>query len=86
MQTMGFLGRSEIAIRIQILTAMIAFLLLRIAARHSRSKLPPTRFAGLVAHCLFTRKPLDRSERPPQVNPSKPKSTHSPDRLELAYA
>ena len=82
----SFFGRSQTAIRIQILTAMIAFLLLRIAARHSRSKLPPIRFAGLVARCLFTRKPIDRLERPPQVNPSKPKSTHSPDQLELAYA
>lgn len=82
----SFLGRCETAIRIQILTAMIAFLLLRIAARHSRAKLPPIRFAELVGRCLFARKPLHRLERPPQVNPSKPKSTRSPDQLELAYA
>ncbi|NJM34290.1 MAG: hypothetical protein HC850_05745 [Rhodomicrobium sp.] len=62
---------------------MIAFLLLRIPARHSPSKLPPIRFAGLAARCLFTRKPLDR---PPQVNTSKPKSTCSPDRWVLTYA
>ncbi|NJM34532.1 MAG: hypothetical protein HC850_07280 [Rhodomicrobium sp.] len=64
---------------------MIAFLLLRIPARHSPSKPPPIRFAGLVARCLFTRKPLDRLDRPPQVNPSKPKSTCSPDRWGLTY-
>jgi putative transposase len=34
-----FLGRSENAIRLQILAAMIAYLLLRIAARDSRSNL-----------------------------------------------
>ena len=82
----SFLGRCETAIRIPILTAMIAFLLLRIAARQSRSKLPPIRFAGLVGRCLFTRKPLHRLERPPHVNPSKPKARCSPDQLELAYA
>lgn len=82
----SFLGRCETAIRIQILTAMIAFLLLRIAARQSRSKLPPIRFAGLVGRCLFVRKPLGCLDRPPQVNPSKPKSTGSPGQLELAYA
>jgi putative transposase len=81
-----FIGRCETAIRIQILTAMIAFLLLRIAARQSRSKLPPIRFAGLVARCLFTRKPLARLDRPPQVNPSQPQSKLCPNQLELAYA
>jgi len=82
----GFLGRSENAIRIQILTAMIAFLLLRIAARKTRSKLPPIRFIGLTGRCLFTRKPLVHLDRPPQVNPSRPKSNHAPGQLELAYA
>jgi IS4 transposase len=44
-----FLGRSENAIRLQILAAMIAYLLLRIAARDSRSSLLALRFADLVA-------------------------------------
>jgi IS4 transposase len=82
----SFLGRSETAIRIQILTAMIAFLLLRIAARQSRSELTPIRFAGLVRRCLFTRKPLARLDRPPEVHPSKPKSRLVPGQLEIAYA
>ena len=82
----SFLGRSETAIRIQILTAMIAFLLLRIAARQSRSELTPIRFAGLVRRCLFTRKPLARLDRPPEVHPSKPKFRLVPGQLEIAYA
>jgi Transposase DDE domain len=82
----SFLGRCENAIRIQILTAMIAFLLLRIAARQSRSRLAPIRFAGLVRRCLFTRKPLARLDRPPEVYPGKHKSRSAPGQLELAYA
>jgi putative transposase len=82
----SFLGRSETAIRIQIITAMIAFLLLRIAARQSRSELTPIRFAGLVGRCLFTRKPLAHLDKPPEVHPSKPKSSLVPGQLELAYA
>lgn len=82
----AFLGRSENAIRIQILTAMIAFLLLRIAARNSRSTLSPIRFAGLVRRCLFARKPLTRLDKPPEFNPSKPKSKDLPGQMELAYA
>lgn len=81
-----FLGRSENAIRIQILAAMIAFLLLRIAARNSRSTLSPIRFAGLVRRCLFARKPLARLDKPPEVNPSKPKSKDMPGQMELSYA
>lgn len=80
-----FLGRCENAVRIQILTAMIAFVLLRIAARESRSKLAPIRFAGLVRRCLFIRKPLTRIDRPPEVNPSKSKLNGAPGQLELAY-
>lgn len=82
----SFLGRCETAIRIQILTAMIAFLLLRIAARQSRSNLAPIRFAGLVRRCLFARKPLARLDRPPEVHPSKTKSRLVPGQLEIAYA
>ena len=81
----SFLGRCETAIRIQILTAMIAFLLLRIAARQNRSNLPPIRFAGLVRRCLFAHKPLARLDRPPEVHPSKPKSKSAAGQLQLAY-
>jgi putative transposase len=81
-----FLGRSQNAIRLQILAAMIAFLLLRIAARLSRSGLVAIRFAQLVAACLFVRKPIWRLDKPPEVNPSKPMQRHSLDQLELCYA
>ena len=81
-----FLGRSENAIRLQILAAMIAFLLLRLAAKTSRSTLPALRFAELVGQCLFTRKPMHRLDKPPEVNPSKPRPKYAPEQLGLAYA
>lgn len=81
-----FLGRSENAIRLQILAAMIAFLLLRLAAKTSRSTLSALRFAELIGQALFTRKPLHRLDKPPEVNPSKPKLKSGPGQMELAYA
>jgi IS4 transposase len=81
-----FLGRTDNAIRLQILAAMIAYLLLRIAARMHRATMPAIRFAELVAACLFTRKPIARIDRPPEVNPSKPIPWTSPNQLEMLYA
>jgi putative transposase len=81
-----FLGRSENAIRLQIVAAMIAYLLLRIAARESRLKMPAIRFAELVASCLFVRKPIAKIDKPPDVNPSKPRPRFDFNQLELKYA
>jgi IS4 transposase len=82
----SFLGRSENAIRLQILAAMIAYLLLRIAARQSRSTLQALRFAELVAQCLFVRKPLGRLDRPPETYEAKPPTRNTARQMELAYA
>jgi putative transposase len=79
----AFLGRSENAVRLQIIAAMIAFQLLRIAARESRRDLPAIRFADLVRSCLFTRKPLARIDRPPE-QPTAPRL--DPNQLSFAYA
>ena len=81
-----FLGNNDNAIRLQILAAMIAYLLLRIAARLHGLKMPALRFAELVGQFLFTRKPIAKIDKPPPVNPSKPKPRSSPDQLELCYA
>lgn len=81
-----FLGRSENAIRLQLIAAMIAYLLLRIAARHNRLAIPAIRFADLVAPCLFTRKAIAKIDRPPEVHPSRATPHYSPNQLELAYA
>jgi putative transposase len=81
-----FLGRSQNAVRLQLLAAMIAYLLLRIAARQSRLAIPALRFAELVACCLFVRKPIDRIDKPPPLNPSKPQPRHHPNQLAFCYA
>jgi putative transposase len=81
-----FLGRSENAIRLQILAAMIAYLLLRIAARANRLTLPAIRFAELIADCLFVRKPIARIDKPPECNPSKPQPFDIPNQLKFRYA
>ena len=56
-----FLGNNDNAIRLQILAAMIAYLLLRIAARMNCLNIPPLRFAELVRQSLFTRKPIGQN-------------------------
>ena len=81
-----FLGNGDNAIRLQIVAAMIAYLLLRIAARESRMNIPDIRFAELVAANLFIRKPLARIDKPPEVNPSHPRPTIGPGQMEFRYA
>ncbi len=71
-----FLGRSENAVRLQIYAALIAYLLLRLAARQTRSNLPPIRFADLVRAQIFQRKTLDRIEKPHKNHRSKPNDSN----------
>ena len=81
-----FLGRNENAIRLQILAAMIAYVLLRIAARLHRLTMPALRLAELVCQRLFLRRPVAEIDKPPPCNPSKPQLKHSPNQLEFRYA
>jgi IS4 transposase len=81
-----FLGRSENAIRLQLLAAIIAYLLLRIAARINRLELPPLRLVELVGQRLFMRRPIAEIDKPPPVNPSRRQINHSPDQLRFCYA
>ena len=80
-----FLGTTDNAIRLQIFAAMIAYLLLRIAARMSALKMPALRLAELVCQFIFSRKTIAQIDKPPPVNPSKPKPITSPNQLELCY-
>lgn len=81
----AFLGRSENAVRLQLIAAMIAYLLLRIAARLNRITMPALRFAELVGDLLFTRRTIAEIDKPPPIHPSTPKPRVSPDQLELCY-
>jgi putative transposase len=81
-----FMGKTDNAIRLQIIAAMIAYLLLRIARRLNSLKMLDLRFAELVWQRLFTRTPIARIDKPPPVNPSKPKLKFSIDQLAFKYA
>jgi hypothetical protein len=62
-----FLGTSQNAVRIQIATALIAFLLLRLAQATQKAVQSPLAFARLVRANLMHRRPLNRLlELPPQ--------------------
>lgn len=80
-----FLGTNDNAVRLQILAAMIAYLLLRIAACVNCAKMPALRFAELVSQFLFTRRPIAQIDKPPPVNLSKRKPTGSIAQLEFCY-
>jgi len=81
-----FMGRNDNAIRLQIIAAMIAYLLLRLARRLNSLPMLDLRLAELVRQRLFMRKSIAEIDTPPPVNPSKPKPKFSPDQLELSYA
>jgi putative transposase len=81
-----FLGISKNAIHLQIIAAMIAYLLLRIAARLHQNKMPPLRFAELICQFLLARRHIAHIDKPPPVNPSRRQTSSSPQQMELAYA
>lgn len=81
-----FLGTNDNAIRLQVLAAMIAYLLLRIAARANCITMLPLRLAELVGQFLFTRRSFAAIDEPPPTNPNRPKSTAAPNQMEFCYA
>jgi IS4 transposase len=82
----SFLGRNDNAIRLQIVAAMIAYILLRIAARQNQLAIPIIRLADLLKERLFTRRAIAKIDKPPDVHPSKARTRFYPDQLELRYA
>jgi putative transposase len=81
-----FLGNNDNAIRLQIFAAMIAYALLRIAARCHCVKISILRFTDLVALCFFERRHIGAINKPPPVNPSHPQCQNSQNQLSLTYA
>jgi putative transposase len=80
-----FLGTNENAIRLQVLAAMIAYLLLRIGARGNHIKMPALRLAELVGQLLFSRRTLATIDKPPPINPSRRKLTTFSNQMEFCY-
>lgn len=81
-----FLGRNDNAIRLQVLAAMIAYALLRLAARAHRLTMSILRFTDLVIQHLFDRRSIAAINRPPPVNPRRQKPRNSPAQIEFRYA
>jgi putative transposase len=81
-----FIGNNDNAIRLQVIAAMIAYLLLRLARCLNSLSMLDLRFAELVCQRLFMRSPIAEIDRPPPVNPSKPKPKFSLDQLGFTYA
>ncbi len=81
-----FLGNNDNAIRLQIFAAMIAYALLRLAARRHGVKISILRFTDLVALCLFQRRHLGAIDKPPPVNPSRPQCQNAKNQLSFSYA
>ncbi|MDE0204284.1 MAG: IS4 family transposase [Rhodospirillaceae bacterium] len=75
-----FLGASENAVRIQIVTALIAYLLLRLAQIGTETELGLQAIARLVAKTTFQRRALTDLFEPPPDNP-KPH-----DQLQIPFA
>ena len=64
-----FLGTSENAVRIQIVVALIAFLLLRLAHDANKIVQSPLAFARLIRTNLMHRRPITELLQPPQSPP-----------------
>jgi hypothetical protein len=65
---------------------MIAYLLLRIAARLHRLAIPALRLAELICQRLFLRCPLAKIHKPLAPNPSRRQLNLSPNQLDFCYA
>jgi putative transposase len=81
-----FLGNSDNAIRLQLFAAMIAYALLRIAARAYRIDMPIHRMDDLVTQFIFERRRIIAIDKPPPVNPSRRIDRSSPNQLAFNYA
>ncbi len=76
-----FLGTSPNAVKLQIYAAMIAYVLLRLAAKAARTKFDILRFSELVGVFLFDRRRLAAIDEPPPTNPNKKRDQASPNQL-----
>jgi Transposase DDE domain/Domain of unknown function (DUF4372) len=81
-----FLGTNANAVKLQIYAAMIAYILLRLAARASRTRFDILRFRELVGALLFNRRRLATIEKPPPVHPTTKRPLTHPNQLAFSYA
>jgi putative transposase len=81
-----FLGTSPNAVKLQIYAAMIAYILVRVAAKAARTQFDILRFTELVGQFLFARRRLAAIDEPPPANPSVKRDRTDPNQLDFCYA
>ncbi|HXZ17764.1 MAG TPA: IS4 family transposase [Roseiarcus sp.] len=81
-----FLGLSPNAVKLQIYAAMIAYILLRLAAKAAKPKLEILRFTELVGLFLFARRRLTAIDAPPPTHPSRKRDRANPNQMAFRYA
>jgi putative transposase len=81
-----FLGTTSNAVKLQIYAAIIAYILLRLAAKAARTKFDILRFSELVAVFLFDRRRLAAIDEPPPTNPNRKRDRSNPNQLGFHYA
>jgi putative transposase len=81
-----FLGTSPNAIKLQIYAAMIAYVLLRLAAKTAKTKFDILRFTELVGVFLFDRRRLAAIDAPPPTHPNKKRDQASSNQMAFHYA
>jgi putative transposase len=81
-----FLGNNDNAIKLQIYAAVIAYALLRLAARTHKVVHPILRFTDLVRAFLLERRDIAAIERPPLTNPRHKIERSSPNQMSFSYA
>ena len=82
----AFIGNNQNAIRLQIIAAMIAYVLIRITAKAHCVKLPVLRLLDLVGQCLFDRRKFEAIDKPPPVNPGRKRDGISIHQMRFLYA
>ena len=79
------MGTSENAVKLQVIAAMIAYVLLRLAAKAAKTKFDILRFTELVGALLFERRRLAAIDTPPPANPSRKRNRLHPNQLAFHY-
>ncbi len=82
----AFLGTSPNAVKLQIYAAMIAYVLLRLAAKAAMTKIDILRFSELVGVFLFDRRRLAAIDAPPPIHPSRKRDQSHPNQMAFCYA
>ena len=81
-----FLGTSPNAVKLQIYAAMIAYVLVRLAAKAAKTKFDILRFTELVGEFLFAHRRLAAIDAPPPANPSRKRDRSNPAQMAFRYA